>query len=148
MSHLAESAWEPCPSTVPVRFPFSPHSRCWRSAPIRGYRIAEPESGTWDVKFWTIEELLDSRQLDEECLALHHCVGTYAKRCALRYSSIWSLRRQGSRTVQRIATIEVDLATRRIVTALGRCNTRLTRESREVMLVWAEREGFAVAGWV
>jgi hypothetical protein len=54
----------------------------------------------------------------------------------------------GSLDSHRVLTIQVLPATRKIITALGRCNTRPRPDARQVMTMWAEKEGLEIAPWV
>ena len=63
-------------------------------------------------------------------------------------SSIWSLRCHGSLEAHRVLTIEVEPTTRKVVTALGKCNSFPDPEDRLVMEMWAEAEGLEIDRWV
>ena len=95
----------------------------WPRTSIGGFRYVEPQKHEWSVRYWTIRELTDSRELIDEGSALHHCVDTYAEACAKRSTSIWSMQCHGSLESHRVLTIEVIPKEREIVTALGRYNS-------------------------
>lgn len=120
----------------------------WKKTGIGGFRHVEPKDNEWSFRYWTIRELSTSQELIEEGNALHHCVGGYAFRCVKGRSSIWSLQAHGSLETHRVLTIEVDPATRRIVTALGNCNSSPDAEARQVMEMWAEQEELEIGSWV
>ena len=95
---------------------------------------------------WKLVELLDSQSLRSEGHALHHCVAIYAKDCYRRRTSIWSLRRrEGGGPLARRYTIEVELATRRIVQVRGHCNILPRERVREFLASWAELAGLQPA---
>jgi hypothetical protein len=120
----------------------------WPGTPINGFRYIEPQKNTWSVRCWTIRELLDSQELIEEGQVLHHCVARYAERCARRETSIWSMRCHGSLESHRVLTIQLVPATRTIVRALGSCNRPPKRDARQMLHMWAKREGLGIAKWV
>ena len=105
----------------------------WPGSGLRGYESCEAGLREWSVRRWRIVELTDSASLSAEGALLHHCVGTYAELCAKGESSIWSMRRGGAFEMRRELTIEVDPKSRRIVTALGRRNSRPRPEARRIM---------------
>jgi hypothetical protein len=92
---------------------------------------------------WTIIELVDSRELANEGRRMHHCVSTYAHRCAAGLSSIWSLRRRwcDDGTVHPMLTIEVRPDTRTIVQLRTYANGRPMRWQLDLVRQWAAREG-------
>jgi hypothetical protein len=89
------------------------------------------ETGEGEAIAWTVRELTTSRALAEESRAMHHCVGSYAYRCAQGQSAIFSFRADGVRRV----TVEVD-PLGRIVQARGACNRAATTEEQAVLARW------------
>lgn len=81
---------------------------------------------------WSVRELLSSRALLEETRAMHHCVATYAHRCAQGWSAIFSL---SVGAIRRI-TVELDPVTGRIVQARGACNRAATPEEQTMLARW------------
>lgn len=120
----------------------------WTRSPISGFRLVEQHPEAWSLRSWTIRELTSSQELVEEGEALRHCVASYVKQCSAGDSSIWSLQCEGSLERARLLTIQVLPRDRRIVTALGRCNTRPKPESRHIMERWAASENLEIASWV
>lgn len=116
----------------------------WPNSSIKGLYHVEPHQHPWSIKYWTIRELTSSGQLEAEGLAQQHCVASYDYFCMRRVSSIWSLRRHGSLSNQRMVTILVLQRIRCIITALGKCNTRPTPEAMHVIKLWAEQEDLEV----
>lgn len=108
-------------------------------------RCAWPKTG-WDWSTthpngicWTVRELTSGRELFEEGCALHHCVASYAGRCAARNIAIFSLRADD----QRCVTVEVDRHNRQVLQARGACNWPATFEEREVVQQWQHALGLA-----
>ncbi len=120
----------------------------WSGLPIRGLRYVDRIDNGWRVYRWSIRELLTGQELLDEGQAQSHCVATYDRYCAARRSSIWSLRRHTFMGDQRVLTIEIQPETRTIVTALGKCNSCPTEESRAVLRHWAEEENLRIADWI
>jgi hypothetical protein len=111
-------------------------------------RFAAMQSRPWDAKWpghgydwefldenddvWSFRELTSGRQLFQEGRMMHHCVQSYTERCSTGLDSIFSL----SLNARRCLTIQVNLASRRIVQALGLCNRRPTPEEDLVLGAW------------
>jgi PcfJ-like protein len=94
---------------------------------------------------WAIVELTSSIDLRMEGQALQHCVASYAPYCAGGLSRIWSLRRiTCSSTIASVATIEVNPRARAIVQARGLRNRAVSHRARELISLWARREGLEV----
>lgn len=122
-------------------------------------RHPEARDGSVERKItWTIQELLSSKELNEEGKAMHHCVATYAPVCVRGTCSIWSLGLAESHDPvrRRIMTIEVNNEQRMIVQARGRFNSlpgqkhasaRLN-QAADVLRRWAEDQGLTIAPYV
>jgi hypothetical protein len=89
------------------------------------------ETGEGEHPAWTVRELTTSRALAEESRAMHHCVSSYARRCADGYSMIFSLCAAGERRI----TIEL-ASWGDVLQARGTCNRDATAEERAVMNRW------------
>src|SRR5206468_8379399 len=89
-------------------------SLSWRHSTLKDFRLVEGSEALGNMRVWTITELLTSRALILEGQAMRHCVATYAKSCADRQTSIWSMLMESQKGRHRVLTIEVDL-TRRTV---------------------------------
>jgi len=83
---------------------------------------------------WSMIELTSGDMLLEEGEAQHHCVATYAPRCAFGNCAIFSLRLGGLR----VLTIEVLLSSRKVVQARGACNRAPTAGERNVLKYWCK----------
>jgi len=69
---------------------------------------------------WSIKELKSARELYEEGRSMHHCVYRYVHQCVDKAKAIFSLKRNGKRSL----TVAVDVETGDIVQALGRFNRK------------------------
>jgi PcfJ-like protein len=94
---------------------------------------------------WEITELTSSEQLRAEGAKLRHCVARYSHYCWLGRSSIWSLRLRCDSALRSVATVEVDLARRRIVQARGFRDRPASRHARGLIQIWAGRERLRMA---
>ncbi|APR78908.1 Hypothetical protein A7982_04255 [Minicystis rosea] len=90
------------------------------------------ESSEDEATVWTVRELTSSRALAEESRAMHHCVASYAYRCARGETAIFSLCAGGVRKV----TIELDPVSRHMVQVRGACNRPATAEEQAVLARW------------
>ena len=127
----------------------------WQDAVARGatFRGAFKPSGRKGFEtdaadgagVWTIVELLSSREVLEEGLAMRHCVANYIGHCAMGRTSIWSLKRvsRTGRATRRL-TLEVDF-TGQIAQARGLGNRWPTAEEKDVLRRWAEAETLTIA---
>lgn len=107
------------------------------------------------VNTWTVRELLNSRELQEEGREMKHCVFSYAANCLNGTTSVWSLRVRPERELKarRLLTIEVNNARRAIVQVRGRCNKSLgscrhserMRTAGEMLRRWAREARLSIA---
>jgi hypothetical protein len=94
---------------------------------------------------WTISELLSSREVLQEGLAMRHCVANYIGHCAMGRTSIWSLKRVNrAGQAMRKLTLEVDI-NGQIAQARGLANRWPTVEEKEVLRRWAQAEALSIA---
>jgi PcfJ-like protein len=89
---------------------------------------------------WTIRELLDSDALVAEGQAMDHCAATYTLWCAKRLTTIWSVGIERPEGRERVATVEVDPATRGIVQAKARSNDEPDESCLAIIRQWASQE--------
>ncbi|MBT3605503.1 MAG: hypothetical protein HN521_20760, partial [Candidatus Latescibacteria bacterium] len=117
---------------------------------------------------WTLHELITSQQLYAEGRIMHHCAGSYAKRCLAGEKSIWSLRAldldaaEENQIQEHVITVEVDLKKRTVVQSAGKFNLKpfgkkhvakerkadnvyllLLRYAPTLMRMWMDREGLS-----
>jgi PcfJ-like protein len=93
------------------------------------------------VQSWQLVELLSSEQLANEGAALSHCVGSYARECAVGSTAIFQLLRNGARQL----TIEVAVPTREVRQVRGRLNSPAWPDDRQVVMQWAEAQALHVS---
>ena len=118
----------------------------WHTSGIReGVFDTAAPAGKW----FRVVELLSSNELQDEGHAMSHCVYTYAQSCIRGRCTIFSLRTEDLHTQvqERLATIEVDLPTYRVVQVRARFNASPPPEHRRIVTQWAEKEGLTLAKW-
>jgi hypothetical protein len=116
----------------------------WGPSGIGGFRWVESEEGRPGYCCWTIRELLSSGELYREGVAMCHCVASYARACARRESSIWSMRFEVPGHRYRALTIELDLRTRTIWQARRHRDAMPTQKHRRILELWARQEGLTI----
>jgi hypothetical protein len=85
-----------------------------------------------DTDRWSFVELTSGLELFHEGKELHHCVSTYAARCAAGYSAIVSLRYENVRRI----TIEINPHTRKLVQIRGSYNRPLQAHEQSIIKKW------------
>jgi hypothetical protein len=95
---------------------------------------------------WTIRELLDSDDLAAEGKAMEHCVATYTDYCSRRLATIWSVAVEGIEGRERVATVEVNPASREVVQSKAHGNEDPNELCLAILKEWADREGLKVEG--
>lgn len=86
----------------------------WESSGFREFEHEVLDSELKRNVQWTVHELITSQQLYAEGRIMHHCAGSYAKRCAAGEKSVWSLRaldldaEEENQIQEHVLTIEVD----------------------------------------
>ena len=137
----------------------------WPQTGFRGFALAENNEELRARVHWTIEELCTSALLQVEGRIMHHCVGSYVKRCMAGDASIWSLRcREDAQEAEEnhILTIAVNNKARQVTQARGKFNLSFNqkigrkkqgridsryrlalRESARIMALWRSEEGLA-----
>lgn len=96
----------------------------WPPSGLRPYGMEDLTGELGPVR-WTVQELLSSWELAAEGRAMNHCVVSYSDQCADGKTSIWSIcmQKQGAEERENVMTVAVDVATRTVTQARGRCNT-------------------------
>jgi hypothetical protein len=119
---------------------------------------------------WTVAELTTSQQLCAEGRSMHHCAGSYVKRCATGERSVWSLRAidldaaEENQVQEHVLSIEVNNKARAVVQTAGKYNLQpfgkkhlakewktgnvylhLLRQAPTIMRMWMDREGLSHA---
>jgi len=112
----------------------------------KGYKINDYEEGFLNSKF-VIRQLLTSNELYKEGSMLHHCVASYALRCAIGDTSIFSLRFVNAKKTDvenRLITIRV--SGRSVVQALGVCNRYPDTTEQLIINNWCELNNLLFGG--
>ena len=139
------------------------HVEEWGPSGIREFALTEDNEKLGERIHWTIQELRSSALLQVEGRVMHHCVGSYAKRCIAGENSIWSIRfrtDEEEAEQQHVLTFAVDNKKRQVTQARGKCNLQphgtvskkqhrktdntyraALRESARVMALWRKEEG-------
>lgn len=96
----------------------------WPPCGLRPHKVEEVIENLGPV-CWTVQELLSSWELAAEGRAMNHCVVSYSDQCADGKTSIWSIstQKEGANERESVMTVAVDVATRTVTQARGRCNT-------------------------
>ena len=119
----------------------------WPRSPVNGVVYLDAcrdRSGERAQRIWSITELLCGATLTAEGRAMRHCVGIYSSACFKGRTSIWSMKRETEHRIQRVLTIQVDVHTRTICQARGKCNRAASRKALEFLGKWADREGLTM----
>ncbi len=142
--------------------------QAWKPSGFREFEHTTLDSEIKRNVQWTVHELVTSQQLYAEGRIMHHCAGSYAKRCAAGEKSIWSLRAldldaaEENQIQEHVLTMEVDNKKRSIVQNAGKFNLKpfgkkhlakqrkannvylhLLRRSPTFMRMWMDREGLS-----
>lgn len=140
----------------------------WKPSGFRGFETVTLDSELKRNIQWTVHELITSQQLFAEGRIMHHCAGSYAKRCAAGEKSIWSLRAldldaaEENQLQEHVLTVEVDNKKRAVVQNAGKFNLKpfgkkhnakqrntsnvylhLLRQAPTFMRMWMDREGLS-----
>jgi hypothetical protein len=114
----------------------------WARSPFNPWLLEEPRRDDEATpKRWHMVELIDSAQLRDEGVALHHCVGSYVHLCYRGTSSIWSLRMWQGEKKRPVLTVEIDPKKRAVIQARGKANRSASGKPLKVLHDWANREG-------
>lgn len=87
---------------------------------------------------YRIVELLTESALSQEGAVMRHCVGTYADLCKTQSHSVWSLRE--FKKSRWFSLVTIHLVNNIIAEVRGPFNAKPTREHREIIERWAEKE--------
>jgi hypothetical protein len=141
------------------------HVEEWAPSGLDGIELTEDNDKLGARIHWTIQELRTSALLQVEGRLMHHCVGSYTRRCIAGEMSIWSLRsRQDEEDAEQhhVLTIAVDNEKRQVTQARGKFNLQphgsklknkqrrtdsnyrvALRESARILSRWRAQEGLS-----
>lgn len=120
-------------------------SMAWMTCGVPGYERVEGTEGSQTIV--RIDEILSSADLQQEGRAMRHCVASYARSCARGSSAIYSLKKDDGSGYERRLTIQLDVASKRIVQARGRYNAMPLPLDQRYLKNWATAAGLAVASF-
>ena len=140
----------------------------WKSSGFREFEHVSLDPKIKRHIQWTVRELITSQQLYAEGRIMHHCAGSYTKRCAAGEKSLWSLRAldldaaEENQVQEHVLTIEVDNKKKAVVQNAGKFNLKpfgkkhmakqrktgniylhLLRQAPTVMRLWMDLEGLS-----
>jgi len=112
----------------------------WKGLGIPQYRYEA------DDCLWTVKELKTAKELLNEGMKMRNCVSSYASACASGDCSIFTVECDfpEAKNPEKIATLEVKLASRALVQAKGKCNTAITPRTKNVITRWASANRIGV----
>ncbi|MCP4137875.1 MAG: hypothetical protein GY754_43335 [bacterium] len=120
-------------------------SYSWNRQPISEFRFLEQANKAEKPHcLWTITELLNGSDLNNEGRSMRNCVQSYSSDCSRGLSSIWSMRMEFDKSIKRVLTIEVNPLSRTIIQARARCNMMPGKKAFGVMSKWAKKEGLRI----
>jgi hypothetical protein len=144
----------------------------WDSAGYGDFELEEENKDLHCGVRWTVQELCTSALLYVEGRVMHHCVGSYTKKCVEGETSIFSIRAQPipkhpdldeePERPTHVLTIAVDTKKKKITQARGKFNLQpegkiskaknrktdgpyqiLLKESSRILALWRRQEGLA-----
>ncbi|HEX4792650.1 MAG TPA: PcfJ domain-containing protein [Humisphaera sp.] len=121
------------------------HALIWPPCGVPGYERIEGTEGSQTIV--RIDEILTSAELQHEGQAMRHCVASYARTCARGAAAIFSLKLDRGAGSERRLTIEVDVRSKRIRQARGRCNAPPQPLDERYMRNWATAAGLTIGGY-
>ncbi|MDB5331926.1 MAG: hypothetical protein JWP03_3077 [Phycisphaerales bacterium] len=116
----------------------------WPPCGIPGYERIEGTEGS--ERIVRIDEIVTSADLLQEGRIMRHCVASYARTCARGAAAIFSLKIDHGAGLDRRLTIEVNVRSKCIVQARGRCNAMPQPIDERYLRNWATVAGLSVAG--
>ena len=121
----------------------------WQTIGFKPYHLEKKVTlpgGAHVNEITSIAEILDSKDLATEGRALGHCVYSYLYSIQRGRTSIWSMKKgYGSLHNERMVTIEIDNATRKIVQVRGKHNRQPTMSEHDTICAWASEANLIVS---
>lgn len=118
-------------------------AQIWNSCGIDGFKIEKKEEAI------ALEELLRSKLLVNEGRAMKHCVGSYISYCKTGRSAIFSMRKYSFGVLKEtMATIEVNVVSKRVVQAKAKSNAKISVESKKHLEIWARNMGLILSPYL
>jgi hypothetical protein len=106
----------------------------WNGMSISDFQYSQ------DNLTWTVSELRTSKALLNEGRKMKNCVSSYAYECATGESSIFdvSVFYGLNNLTENVATLEVDIKSRALIQARGKCNGNVPSKVVNVITRWAQ----------
>jgi hypothetical protein len=117
----------------------------WATIGLPALNLREGDSRSANSKLWKIRELISTSELVAEGRKLKHCVASYARSCAQRQCSIWTMELERAEGTEKLLTIEVRPAARAIVQIRGKYNRLPTEQERRIIRLWASQAKLSVS---
>lgn len=119
----------------------------WERSDIGEYHLKLGSEKKQNVRFWHIQELLNSEELQDEGRRMNHCVKSFARSCHAGKISIWSLELEDKDERRKVLTIEVLLNERLIRQVRGKQNRSPNLKEKNILQQWANRENLRIAAY-
>ncbi len=120
----------------------------WPPSGIAGFEFVEGTERSGNRRIWTITELLSSKALVAEGREMKHCVASYARSCARRIYSIWTMEAKSFEGRSKVLTIAVQNQSRTIWHARGKCNALPAEKHLGILRRWAEQAELSVGTYL
>lgn len=114
------------------------HYEEWK--PQAALPFSKEEKSGEKINLWTVEELTNSKALEDEGRTMKHCVASYRYSCSKGTCSIWSVKLNGTR----MATIELSNQTKTVVQAKAKMNAPVEAKAFQTLREWAAMNGYAL----
>lgn len=114
------------------------HYEEWVPQPVLPF--SKEEKAGEKLNLWTVEELTNSKALEDEGRTMKHCVASYRYSCAKGTCSIWSVKLNGVR----MATLELSNQNKTVVQAKAKMNAPVEPKAFQIMREWAAMNGYGL----
>jgi hypothetical protein len=115
----------------------------WKPCGIEGLEIEKKN------EILKLQELTGSKDLAIEGKTMKHCVSSYAFYCSKGRSAIFSVRKySGGILLDVLATIEVNIALKRVVQAKAKMNKPICNEVIKLIKLWSAKEGLGMSAYL
>jgi hypothetical protein len=117
----------------------------WPPCGVPGYERVEGNEGSQTIV--RIDELLTAVDLQSEGRAMRHCVASYTRGCASGIWAVYSLKVDDGFGFERRLTVQVAVASKRIVQARGRFNALPSPFCQQHLRSWAAAAGLTIVSF-
>jgi hypothetical protein len=120
----------------------------WQRSPYQDLKFTAGTKQSKNMRIWTVQELLSSRELIAEGRQQSHCVASFATSCHQGKRSIWTMDLETDEGTEKHLTIELDMAKKTIVQVRGQYNRFPINKEMEILRRWASQNELKVAGYL